>query len=335
MDIELESQRVQTLEIKAHRLNPGPRGTLNVQFQTLWKVTFLFRKAFQYGLEWRNLYSRFENRVNFVLALSGARQDEERISKDGFAEEGLKLIFPCSEKWVCIRVGRQEVSWSSKWVAFWVGLLRKLPCFIGIVYFNTDRFCWGRYSGRFSFLVATFGNWPWLRRWEKFPCCYFALHWGAWVNRAWFGYFFCALIALLLDCCFGNGPVEVLYFGKGGRNKGCWRRHVTTPNVIENYSRKTLPWVQISFATLLVEWGTRFFIWDGALGCCLGETFQRHPKFDYRQLKIVGLSVQLLTYSCYFLKPECANVVRILRAGLSREWNVKKCRGTGTVWQFD
>ena len=34
VDIELESQRAQPLKIKAHRLNRGPGGTLNVQFET-------------------------------------------------------------------------------------------------------------------------------------------------------------------------------------------------------------------------------------------------------------------------------------------------------------
>ena len=37
VDIELDTQRAQPLKIKAHRLNRGPGGTLNVQFETVWK----------------------------------------------------------------------------------------------------------------------------------------------------------------------------------------------------------------------------------------------------------------------------------------------------------
>ena len=37
VDIELDTQRAQPLKIKAHRLNRGPGGTLNVQFETVWR----------------------------------------------------------------------------------------------------------------------------------------------------------------------------------------------------------------------------------------------------------------------------------------------------------
>ena len=37
VDIELDTQRAQPLKIKDHRLNRGPGGTLNVQFEAVWK----------------------------------------------------------------------------------------------------------------------------------------------------------------------------------------------------------------------------------------------------------------------------------------------------------
>ena len=37
VDIERDSQRAKPLKIKAHRLNRGPGGTLNVQFDTVWR----------------------------------------------------------------------------------------------------------------------------------------------------------------------------------------------------------------------------------------------------------------------------------------------------------
>ena len=37
VDIELDSQSAKPLKNKAHRLNRGPGGTLNVQFETVWR----------------------------------------------------------------------------------------------------------------------------------------------------------------------------------------------------------------------------------------------------------------------------------------------------------
>ena len=37
VDIELDFQRAKPLKIKAHRFNRGPGGTLNVQFETVWR----------------------------------------------------------------------------------------------------------------------------------------------------------------------------------------------------------------------------------------------------------------------------------------------------------